>query len=82
MFLNNRPAKEGEEEYAVLVMRVKDGQFSTDFKLSHTPDATKGSEGISFVQMAAYVAFESVKKFADEITENAKNAQNQEPPKP
>ena len=78
MFVNNRPAKEGEEEYATLTMRVKDGQFTSDFVLSHTPDITKGQEGISFVQMAAYVAFESVKKFADEI---AQNAQAPETPK-
>lgn len=75
MFVNNRPAKEGEEEYATLTMRVKDGQFSTNFELSHTPDISKGQEGISFVQMAAYVAFESVKKFADEISQNAQNSE-------
>lgn len=70
MFVNNRPAKEGEEEYAVLTMRVKDGVFSSEFKLSHTPDPVKGEAGISFVQMAAYVAFNSVKKFADEVAKN------------
>jgi hypothetical protein len=74
MFINNRPAKEGEEEYGVITVKVKEGQFSAEMQLSHQPDITKGAEGISFVQMAAYVAFESVKKFADEAAN-----QSQEP---
>lgn len=71
MFINNRPAKEGEEEYAIIKLIVKGDQFSTEFTLSHQPDATKGPEGISFVQAAAYTGFESIKHFVDEALKGA-----------
>lgn len=66
MFVNNRPAKEGEEEYAIIKLIVNGDKFSTEFTLSHQPDPTKGPEGITFVQAAAYTGFESIKKFVDE----------------
>ena len=66
MFINNRPVKDGEEEYALIKLTAKDGRFSTEFTLSHTPDATKGNEGITFVQAAAYTAFQAVKQFVDD----------------
>ena len=46
--------KEGEEEYAIIKLIVNGDKFSTEFTLSHQPDPTKGPEGITFVQAAAY----------------------------
>ena len=71
MFVNNRPVKDGEEEYAIIKMTAKDGRFTSEFTLSHQPDITKGEEAITFVQAAAYTAFTALKKFVDEQSQAA-----------
>jgi len=68
MFVNNRPVKDGEEEYAVIKLTAKDGKFNAEFTLSHTPDATKGENGVTFVQAAAATGFHAIKTFVDEQT--------------